>query len=65
MYPVKQNSNEIQQKASLDPNKLNIIIVGIDSMSRASVQRYMNESYAMLYNDPNTVIMKITLINRE
>ena len=47
------------EKMSQDPNKFNILMLMIDSLSRASVQRYMNETYAMLEKDPNSFIMKV------
>ena len=63
MFPVKEPINDINKNASRDPDKLNIIILMMDSMSRASVQRYMKETYRMLEKDPNSFIMKVTFLS--
>ncbi|XP_066923745.1 uncharacterized protein [Clytia hemisphaerica] len=63
IYPVHRLTKnkhllEKQTAASQDDNKLNVMYLMIDSISRASGQRYLNETYKMLEEDPNSVIMK-------
>ena len=59
MFPVKEPTNEIHEQASRDPNKLNIVIIMVDSVSRGSAQRYLKETYRMIEEDPNSFIMKV------
>ena len=57
----KRNNNNLKLKnrASRNPNRLNLMYIMIDSISRASAQRYLNATYKTLDRDPNTVIMKV------
>lgn len=50
-----------QRRASRRPNRLNLMYIMIDSISRASAQRYLNVTYKSLDEDPNTVIMKVCI----
>ena len=57
IYPVHRLTNnkrllEKRAEASQDDNKLNVMYLMIDSISRASGQRYLNETYKMLEDDP-------------
>ena len=57
----KRNNNtlKLKNRASRNPNRLNLMYIMIDSISRASAQRYLNATYKTLDRDPNTVIMKV------
>ena len=57
----KRNNNtpKLKNRASRNPNRLNLMYIMIDSISRASAQRYLNTTYKTLDRDPNTVIMKV------
>lgn len=57
--PVSKERQQLQEKAQNDPNKLNVLFLMIDSISRASAQRYLNATYQMMAEDPNSVIMKV------
>lgn len=65
IYPkkdfVSKERLRLQKRAYKDPNKLNVLFLMIDSISRASAQRYLNATYKMLEGDPNSVIMKVTM----
>ena len=64
MYPLNKNKKEKSQedKPTRKPGELDIIMIMIDSISRASAQRYMNKTYQMLEQDPSSVIMKVNLL---
>ena len=56
--PVPTNNNH----KSRDPNKLNIVMLMIDSLSHASGERYLKKTYERLSNDPDTVILKVNIL---
>lgn len=70
MYPIKNYSQLSQPMKSLESQalpikqeqKLNVVMLMVDSLSRASTQRYMNKTYALIENDPDSVIMKVNKI---
>ena len=63
--PEIRRRQEAQKQASQDPNRLNILYFMIDSISRASAQRYLNATYKALKKDPNSVILKVYLIMKK
>ena len=44
---------------SYDENKLNVIMLMVDSLSHSNAQRVMNRTYKFLKNDPSSVIMQV------
>jgi len=57
--PEIRRRQEAQKKASKDPDRLNILYLMLDSISRASAQRYLNATYKVIEDDPNSVILKV------
>ena len=55
----RKSNPKLKNRASQNPNRLNLMYIMIDSISRASAQRYLNATYKALDRDPNTVIMKV------
>ena len=70
MYPIKTDTVETSNRNHLEApqvkeesrheDELDVIMLMVDSISRGSAQRYMNKTYTMLKNDPNSVIMKVS-----
>ena len=59
---TRNNDNpKLKNRASRNPNRLNLLYIMVDSISRASAVRYLNATYKTLDRDPNTVIMKVCL----
>jgi len=58
MYPLNKarQNNDKMNDVHRDVKELDVIMIMIDSISRASAQRYMNETYKMLKDDVNSVI---------
>ena len=71
MYPLNKNKkhNNKMKKTKQEKNKtrkpgeLDIIMIMIDSISRASAQRYMNKTYQMLEQDASSVILKVCVFH--
>lgn len=66
MYPLNKarQNNDKMNDVHRDVKELDVIMIMIDSISRASAQRYMNETYKMLKDDVNSVILKVNQLTR-
>lgn len=71
MYPLNKNkkhNNKVkktkqEKNKTRKPGELDIIMIMIDSISRASAQRYMNKTYQMLEQDASSVILKVCVFH--
>ena len=71
MYPLNKNKkqkNKVkktqqEEDKTRKPGELDIIMIMIDSISRASAQRYMNKTYQMLEQDASSVILKVCIFS--
>ena len=59
MYPINPKKKDASKNTKRNIEELDVVMIMIDSISRASAQRYMNKTYQMLHNDPSSVILKV------
>ena len=60
MYPVRKiDVKKVSEKERGD--KLNVIMIMSDSISRSDAERYLKKTYAMLKNSSDSVVLEVQL----